>query len=671
MVDISIVLIGFNDAKRLPRALESLRGQSLQSIEIIAVDDCSTDDSMHILRKAADEDSRITVEQLKENSGGCSAPRNRGIELAQGTYVMFCDSDDEFDRHACRNLLNAAEEMRADVVVGAAARIVTEPNGKTETKIWWPELHSRAKSVEDLAALPELLYDTISVNKIYRRELLTEHMIDFPRGLLFEDQLFTLKVYLASGRIGVIPEVVYRWYVDRSAASITQSRKELKNLADRIEINRRMDSLLVDTPKLLFDKQVKFLRHEASLYLTTIFESDGETAGALERELATYCMTIPVGAFEHVRPGLRVAFYYLLLGDHDNLMAALLMEKGGGVIDADLSRSGGSMWGPVGQAVLGQPAQRWLDVSSLHIALIPFNRRKYRHVLTANGEIITTDFLGDLGADLTAQLLLTETKTGELIAVPLRATVEEHGRVTWRPDVKMPKVLQDRGINSGEQGQVHVELRKGADTNRCEIEAPSEGPVAPIAPMDISSFASFGCANTIEFTRATQGILAWQAAGSSKSPGSLIRKVNRRSAGKPPTRPQPFTVPTGRPIFVYAPQSVVAFSTRMVRFDTEDWIKNFGADAFLLVPQEPFTPAPSRARYAYRTYSEYRRVEAIRQADWIITDVPELLALPNTIAFQRDLAAARYLLVPTGIPMLTSTTELNARVRQLIEESAL
>ena len=109
----------------------------------------------------------------------------------------------------------------------------------------------------------------------------------------------------------------------------------------------------------------------------------------------------------------------------------------------------------------------------------------------------------------------------------------------------------------------------------------------------------------------------------------------------------------------------------MVRFDTEDWIKNFGADAFLLVPQEPFTPAPSRARYAYRTYSEYRRVEAIRQADWIITDVPELLTLPNTIAFQRDLAAARYLLVPTGIPMLTSTTELNARVRQLIEESAL
>jgi hypothetical protein len=105
----------------------------------------------------------------------------------------------------------------------------------------------------------------------------------------------------------------------------------------------------------------------------------------------------------------------------------------------------------------------------------------------------------------------------------------------------------------------------------------------------------------------------------------------------------------------------------MERFNTDAWIQEFGVDAYLLIPQESFTPAPGRARYAYRTYSESRRGQALSAADWVITDDPELLALPNAIAFQRDLGAARYLLAPIDQDAIVTSTGLHARVRELIE----
>ena len=109
--------------ERLPAAIASVQRQTLRSLEIIVVDDASTDGTEALVRGIAADDPRIRYERLPENSGGCSAPRNRGVELARAPWVMFCDSDDEYERHACKNLLQAAERLDADVVCGAAERI--------------------------------------------------------------------------------------------------------------------------------------------------------------------------------------------------------------------------------------------------------------------------------------------------------------------------------------------------------------------------------------------------------------------------------------------------------------------------------------------------------------------------------------------------------------------
>ena len=110
-----------------PHAVRSVQEQTLRHLEVIVVDDCSTDGSAEAADVIAGQDPRVRVVRLPENSGGCSRPRNVGLDLARAPYVMFLDSDDVYDRHACKNLLLTAERTGADVVAGQVRRLlVTE-----------------------------------------------------------------------------------------------------------------------------------------------------------------------------------------------------------------------------------------------------------------------------------------------------------------------------------------------------------------------------------------------------------------------------------------------------------------------------------------------------------------------------------------------------------------
>ena len=671
MIDVSVILIGFNDAYRLPIALASIQNQSLQNIEIITVDDCSTDNSLALLHAAAESDPRIRVVQLAENSGGCSAPRNKGLELAQGEFVMFCDSDDAYDRHACRNLLTAARSMQADLVAGTAERFIGDTG---ERKLWWPELHAQDRVVDNVRECTDLLYDTISVNKIFRRDFLREHDISFPPGLLFEDQLFTARAYIAAQRIGIIAEVVYKWNVVRgdTTQSITQSRKELRNLRDRIIINEKVDQLLATDPDLALAKHIKFLRHEASLYLTTIFESDNETGQLCAHELAQYCRTVPVQAYGQIRTGIRVALYYLLAGDYDNLITSLWWDKGGGAIAAPLQVTSDStvLWLPGAGDQLGQSDRWWRDVFDLHVDLIPPGRRRFFHRWNDSGEIITADPLGQITDQFTAELLFVEIRGGALARIPLHQVSRGGHHVIWGVSDANLSLIQYRGIKAKESGPVMVEVSNAADHGSWINRSPvtDRAQVHHGGLVGLKDLASWDCANELVLAVDPRGVLTWSAQGSVRTLGSAVRKLRRKLAPGPTRRPASFELPTdGRPIFLFAPAPLPDLDSRLQRFDTQAWIEEFGTTAFLLIPQEPFTPAPARFTYAYRTYSPQRFTASRAAAQYVITDSPELLTGPTAIAYRQDLGAARYLLPALESPVLSATEDLHARVRHLLQ----
>lgn len=678
---VSIILIGYNDANRISTALDSLTTQSFRNIEIIAVDDCSTDNSVEILRAAAQLDPRIRIEVLSKNSGGCSAPRNRGMQLAIAPFVMFCDSDDTYDRHAVKNLYKAINEMKTDLVVGAARRIISSTG---EKKTWRPELHVKSQVFEGLMQEPGLLFETISVNKIYRTNFLLEHGIDFPGGLLFEDQLFTLKCYLAASRIGVITEVVYNWNVERDsqAGSITQSRSELRNVRDRIEINKLMDRELESNLVLSHYKNQKFLQHELSLYLSTLFElTQTQTQSSELIEIVSeFVRAIPIEDFDCLRPGLRVAAYYLLLGDQVKMYRALWWEKGGGFIDTELvktelTKGENSLWSDETTELLGRPASWWLDVSELRLTLIPFDQRRYFATMIKaqdpDGWLITcVDYADDLPVDTEAQVILRETKTGALLAfsaAPIGDRSRERSfRVTL--DAGHAELIQERGINSGEHGLVQIQLTCSLGVNRSDVHVQGG---QDLPDLSISRFASLDCADRIVFDTHLDWRISWKATGSARSFMSAVRKLRRSRNNTSTPSHLPLIKVANRPTVLFAPANFSQFDSRLERFDTQAWIDDLGANTYLLVPREVFTPAPKRSRFAYRGYSHSQLAAALDIADIVITDRPDLIGDSRAIIFRKDLGAARYLLPPIEAAPIEDQELLQELIRSRLGSQAV
>ncbi|MFA1544244.1 bifunctional glycosyltransferase/CDP-glycerol:glycerophosphate glycerophosphotransferase [Actinomadura monticuli] len=387
--DVSVVVIAYNDARRLPRAVASSLAQSLGVVETVIVDDASTDGTGEIAdRFAAAHPGRVRAVHLPSNSGGCGRPRNTGVDASSGRYVMFLDSDDLLDRHACLNLLAAAEDTGADLVSGLCDRIFLDvPEGaKGRVRPWYPWLYRRSTAHGSLSDEPRLLYDTLSTNKAYRRGFLEEHGLRFVERLHYEDLLFTAEAYLASGRTALIPHRVYNWLVkERTAApSISNRRTQLANFADRLEIHRRIDMLfaLRGAHDLRLAKDVKFVNHDLVLYLRELRDRDpGHRARFLELA-AGYLAELDPRAFELARRLPAIAAYLIREGDHEGALAAAeyrAWERP--ELRARLvERDGRVYWGAGGPR--GRHGHRVLDVTGLGFHVRPLKDLRPANTVT-------------------------------------------------------------------------------------------------------------------------------------------------------------------------------------------------------------------------------------------------------------------------------------------------
>ncbi|GCD45440.1 bifunctional glycosyltransferase family 2 protein/CDP-glycerol:glycerophosphate glycerophosphotransferase [Streptomyces paromomycinus] len=326
--DVSVVVIVYNDADRLPTAVRSVLDQTLHGVEVLIVDDCSTDRSFDVARRlAAAHPDRVRALQLPENSGGCGAPRNHGVQHATGRYVMFLDSDDVLEPNACRNMLEAAERTGADLVSGMCVRVEVDSRNKKQTE-WYPWLYSRTRTIESVSELPDLLvFDTLSTNKCYRREFLLAAGLVFPVGIHYEDLLFSAQAYVAAQRITLIPNHVYFWNVFEKAAtkSISNRRHEIANFAHRMEIHRRVDELLEreGLDDLKFHKDVKFLKHDLVLHLRDLPLLDEDYRREFARMANGYLAGIAPEAYERVQRIQAICAYLLAREDWANLMPAV------------------------------------------------------------------------------------------------------------------------------------------------------------------------------------------------------------------------------------------------------------------------------------------------------------------------------------------------------------
>ncbi len=473
--DVTVVLIGYNDSANLPSAIRSVLDQSLRNLEVVVVDDASSDDSVAVAEAMAREDARLTVVQLPSNSGGCSRPRNVGLEHARAPYVMFLDSDDVFERHACKNMLLAAERTGADVVAGQVVRVNLTRDRETG---WVKELFTRRVTYNGIRENPLLFFDPLSTNKIYRRDFLRENGITFPEGIHYEDSLFSTKVYCQAKVIAVVPNVIYYWRVveDADAASITQRRHEFENFRDRIAVHRMMDDFLREhgSGDLKVHKDFKFIRHDLKLYLSDLPERDEDYQRKFMDLAADYLETISEKTLDLVYPVERICVAMIRRRDVEETLKTVDYLRHGFALSTDLvERDGRVFWSD--KYLDTEHDRAVMDVTEMGFHRLPFSRLVLHNLITA-GELVgsTVRIQGQVviplgritpGDDLELSIELNNrARTGPHRAKPVRDWWIEGKRLHYRTVIDLDAAL-------GRLDQLHpvwdvaMRIRNGEEVN--------------------------------------------------------------------------------------------------------------------------------------------------------------------------------------------------------------
>jgi len=297
---ISVVVPFFNTADLLGDCLASIAAQTYDHLQVIMVDDGSTDDSAAVARARAAADRRF--ELISQRNGGPGSARNRGVAAATGEFLAFVDADDMLPPDAYATMLAVLARPRAagscgpDFVSGGVLRLSAAGLGASG-------LHARAIKARRLEAhisgTPELFYDISVWNKLFRRSFWDGSGLSFPEGMLWEDLVAMTRAHVLARSVDVITEPVYYWRDrDKGAPSITQSRTDIGNFRDRVTALHLIDDFLRDsgTPALLRAHQHKALVNDLWLYVGDL----PGTSADYQREFAD----LAAGYLRQVSPGV-------------------------------------------------------------------------------------------------------------------------------------------------------------------------------------------------------------------------------------------------------------------------------------------------------------------------------------------------------------------------------
>ena len=222
--DVSVVVAVYNTMPYLTDCLNSLVGQSigLDRLEIVAVDDGSTDDSAAELDRFAKKYPDTVKVIHQANSGGPAAPSNRALDLVTGRYVYFIGSDDHLGKEALERMVAYGDKHESDVVIGK----MVGTNGRYVHQALFK------KSNPDISMFDSALPYTLANTKLFRRELVEKYNLRFPEDLpVGSDMPFTIEACVRAGKISVLADYTYYYAVKRGDASnITYKSSHLSRL---------------------------------------------------------------------------------------------------------------------------------------------------------------------------------------------------------------------------------------------------------------------------------------------------------------------------------------------------------------------------------------------------------------------------------------------------------
>lgn len=211
---VSLIMPVYNVENYIEKCLCSALSQTMTGIEIIVVNDGSTDGSMKVVNSFANKNSNIII--INKENGGLSSARNSGLEIARGKYIAFIDSDDYIDKTMIEKMYTSARDKELDIVACNLTKVDAEGKSLGDEKniVDYNRIYNKDEVTREYLTnnIPAYAW-----NKLYSRRLFQEYEITYPVGKLYEDIGTTFELFARADKVGFIDEALYL-YVQRDGA---------------------------------------------------------------------------------------------------------------------------------------------------------------------------------------------------------------------------------------------------------------------------------------------------------------------------------------------------------------------------------------------------------------------------------------------------------------------
>lgn len=336
---ISIIIPVYNAENTLKRSFDSLLNQTIgfENLEVILIDDNSSDDSPNILQDYANEYSNVKTIFLDKNSGSGGKPRNIGLIHATKDYVMFLDSDDIFTNDACEVLYGEITSEDIDIVGGLQTSndkthnfdlwksILTNPLDEEEiridkTKEILDEFPLKINSVDEFEAI---IGEYMFTPKIYKKFFLEQNSINFPEGVIAEDSVFLLNALLNAHGIKYIDKIVYHYIInaDTIHSSFDNSKNTLKGLLDSFY---KIYYISIDKNKSNIFKRYLLYRKLNYFLTQRLLKSDLSVGDILD--LLIYASPLFKSCVDYNKDVKSDMFHFIANKDYENALKVIFGE---------------------------------------------------------------------------------------------------------------------------------------------------------------------------------------------------------------------------------------------------------------------------------------------------------------------------------------------------------
>jgi CDP-glycerol glycerophosphotransferase len=274
---LSVVIPICNTEPYLEKCLISVAEQTYTALDVVLVDDGSTDNSADIAQRFVSADGRFRLVHAEGTAPGAGAARNIGIRhiAPDAKYLAFADSDDVLPESAYLRLVESLEETGSEIATGNVFRLDAQgtfPFGKLADVF---KLNRKRTNIREA---PSLVVDRVVWNKAYRRSFWDHHGLHFPEGIVYDDSPITIPLYYLADSVDILAETVYYWRIrDHGLPQITQQRT-VSAMLDRftsMEIIRTLlesDARFSAESRISYDRNV--LSEELPLFFDELVEAD-------------------------------------------------------------------------------------------------------------------------------------------------------------------------------------------------------------------------------------------------------------------------------------------------------------------------------------------------------------------------------------------------------------